>query len=527
MIDSEERLRHAQRAAHAGTWDWDIAAGTIYWSEEYYLLYGIEPQSCPASYENWLACVHPDDRSYADRQVRDAFEEKCTFVNFDFRIRHPVGERWLKCRGQIFYDGEGMPVRMVGLSIDVTERKHQEEEFARLLDREQANLVELRAREQQFRFLAETIPQMVWMTTADGGLEFFNQRWYDYTGQGLEQTRGWRWSDLLHPDDRERCLEIWNYSLTTGALYEIEYRLRAADGTYRWHLGRALPLRNDAGQIIRWFGTCTDIDDRIRADAERERLLASEQEARAAAEAAQKEAEVARREAEAANHAKDDFLAMLSHELRTPLNSIIGWAQLLRRGIDDLPKQQMALEVIERNARLQNQLIEDLLDVSRIIRGKLSIEMRLADLRAVVLSASEAVRHLATQRQIRLESHLEEGRPLLVDSMRIQQVVWNLLTNAVKFTPEGGRVEVRLQQTERAVRIIVSDDGIGIDTAFLPYVFERFRQEENPQSRGGLGLGLFIVRHLVELHGGTVSVHSDGNDRGSTFTVELPRPPRD
>ena len=232
-----------------------------------------------------------------------------------------------------------------------------------------------------------------------------------------------------------------------------------------------------------------------------------------------------RAEAEAANRAKDEFLSILSHELRTPLNAILGWSAMLRQRTLSQDKVLRALETIERNAKSQAQLIEDILDVSRIITGKLRLQVRPVNLVPVIESAIESVRLAAEAKSIHLQSRIDSQAGLLLgDANRLQQVVWNLLSNALKFTPKDGRVEIRLQRVNSHAEITVSDTGLGISSDFLPFVFDRFRQHDSTTTRsyGGLGLGLAIVRQLVELHGGTVTVVSPGIGQGTTFTVTLP-----
>ena len=256
-----------------------------------------------------------------------------------------------------------------------------------------------------------------------------------------------------------------------------------------------------------------DISDRKRVEKEREQLLLSEQ--------------AARRDAEAANRMKDEFLATLSHELRTPLNSLVGWAQMLRTRKFDETTTARALETIERNSKSLAQLIEDVLDVSRIIMGKLHLNVRPIELAPAIAAAIDTVRPAAEAKEIEISSVLDREVGLILgDSNRLQQVIWNLLSNAVKFTPKGGRVEVRLSLVNSHAQIQVSDTGMGIAAEFLPYVFERFRQADSSSTRahGGLGLGLAIVRHLVELQGGTVAAQSAGVGQGATFTVKLPIP---
>ena len=294
-------------------------------------------------------------------------------------------------------------------------------------------------------------------------------------------------------------------------LFSVEYRVGRPDGRYYWALDAAAPRFTESGQFEGYIGSAIDITERKQVETERDMVLQLEQTARA--------------EAERANRIKDEFLAVLSHELRSPLNPILGWSQLLIGGKLNPDKTAKAYETIERNARLQSQLIEDLLDVSRILQGKLSLTVAPVNVETIILSALETVQLAAEAKQIQIETILNPDVGQVVgDNSRLQQIVWNLLSNAVKFTPEGGRVEVKLAQIEDQVQIQVTDTGKGIIPDFLPYVFEHFRQEDGATTRkfGGLGLGLAIVRQLVELHGGTVFAESSGEGQGATFTVRLP-----
>ncbi len=271
------------------------------------------------------------------------------------------------------------------------------------------------------------------------------------------------------------------------------------------------PIHDASGRVVGAASVARDVTFRAAMERERDALLAREREARAAAEAA--------------SRAKDAFLAVVSHELRTPLSPILAWVQMLRDQRLDEQKAHHALETIERNARAQAQLIDDLLDVARIVSGKLRMEVRPVDLAAVIQAAVDVVRPAADAKDIRLQVDLDtETGKIAGDPDRLQQVLWNLLSNAVKFTPRGGRVQVALARVDSHVEIAVGDTGRGIPAEFLPHVFERFQQAETGTTRGqgGLGLGLAIVRHIVELHGGTVHVESGGPDRGATFTVTLP-----
>ncbi|MEG4073755.1 PAS domain S-box protein [Microcoleus sp. Pol14C2] len=375
-------------------------------------------------------------------------------------------------------------------------------------------LHELHESEARFRALADNIAQLAWMTDPAGGSLWYNQRWFDYTGTTLEEMRGWGWQLVHHPEHLDRVVEKFRRCIETGELWEDTFPLRGKDGSYRWFLSRAVAIRDDRGKVLRWCGTNTDITDRKVAEAERERLLAREK--------------AAREEAERANRVKDEFLAVLSHELRTPLNPIVGWTKLLRSNILTPEKQGYALETIERNAKLQTQLIEDLLDVSGILQGKVSLNIAPVDLAGVIGAAIETMRLAAEAKSIQISTQFASNLgSVLGDAGRLQQVVWNLLSNAVKFTPPGGKIEVVLDRVDTRAQITVTDTGKGIEPDFLPYVFDYFRQADSTMTRkfGGLGLGLAIVRHLVELHGGTVKSDSSGEGKGATLTVRIPLMP--
>jgi PAS domain S-box-containing protein len=279
----------------------------------------------------------------------------------------------------------------------------------------------------------------------------------------------------------------------------------------RFFSATVAPHRDARGRVVGVLGIARDVTERKRVDEERAALLA--------------ETETARRDAEAANRAKDEFLATLSHELRTPLTSIVGWAKMLRSGQLDADTTARAIETIDRNARLQTQLIADVLDLSRIVSGKLRLNPRPTELAPTVEAALDTVRPAAEAKGIRIRRALDRFPcPVSGDSDRLQQVVWNLLSNAIKFTPQNGVVEVRLECRGREAEIVVTDTGIGISPELLPHVFERFRQGDASSTRsyGGLGLGLAIVRHMVELHGGRVEAESPGLGMGATFRVRLP-----
>ena len=367
---------------------------------------------------------------------------------------------------------------------------------------------------ERLRFMAESMPHKIFTARPDGSVDYFNQQWRNYTGLTLERMEGWEWTKLLHPDDVHENISHWQHSLRTGEPFRMEHRFRQADGIYRWHLTQAHAKRDGKGNISLWVGSNTDIDTIKRADEEKERLLENER--------------IARNEAERASQIKDEFLATLSHELRTPLNAILGWSQLILQGRMSKEDIQRGLETIERNARSQNKLIEDLLEMSSIISGKVRLDVKRLNLADVVETAVESMAPAAEAKGIRLRRIIDPsaGR-VLGDPNRLQQIIWNLLSNAVKFTPKGGNIEVIVERLESQLEVTVTDSGLGIKPEFLDYVFDRFRQADSSLTRqyGGLGLGLAIVKQLVDLHGGMVRVESAGEGQGASFIVSLPLAP--
>ncbi|HET7062319.1 MAG TPA: ATP-binding protein, partial [Nitrosospira sp.] len=371
-----------------------------------------------------------------------------------------------------------------------------------------------RESDERLCFMAEVMPQKIFTARPDGTLDYVNQQWRDYAGLPPKQMEGWEWTKLIHPDDADETIRQWQHAVRTGDPFQVECRFRQANGNYRWHLSRAQAKRRSNGDISMWVGSNTDIDTMKRADEERRQLLESERSARS--------------EAERANQLKDEFLATLSHELRTPLNAILGWSQLILQGTMNKEHVQRGLEIIERNAHAQNNLIADLLDMSSIMSGKVRLEMQLLDPGSIAEAAIESIAPAAEAKEIRLDKVIDPASGLVYgDSNRLQQIIWNLLSNAVKFTPKHGSVEVTVERAESHLEIAVRDTGPGIHPEFLPHVFDRFRQADSSLTRnhGGLGLGLAIAYQLVGLHGGTIRAESEGEGKGASFVITLPVAP--
>ncbi|MBD2562468.1 MULTISPECIES: hybrid sensor histidine kinase/response regulator [Nostoc] len=377
---------------------------------------------------------------------------------------------------------------------------------------------ELRQSEERFRSLSTCSPVGIFEIDTEGGCRYTNPRYQAICGLKATESLEKGWLESVHPEDRERAVSSWSNYIREGRDYSEEFRFQTAHGIIRWVQVRSSPMLSGQGELLGYVGTLEDITERKQAEEVRAQIIREQ---------------TARQEAEAANRMKDEFLAVLSHELRTPLTSMLGWSKILRSKKLDDKATSRALEAIERNATSQMQLIEDILDVSRIIRGQLRLNVSAVNLITVMEAALEAVRPLAEPKDIKLNTVLDTSvGSVYGDPARLQQVVWNLLTNAIKFTPKGGRVEVNLsivcgeeqQTTYKYAQIQVIDTGIGISSEFLPKVFERFRQADSTTTRShnGLGLGLAIVRHLVELHKGTIFAQSPGTGEGATFTVRLP-----
>lgn len=398
---------------------------------------------------------------------------------------------------------------LISVVCESLRRSRQRAEEAR--DKLERSQHDLRESESRFRQLADSAPVMIWMSDAAGQCSWLNRPWLEFTGQPLEKQTGDGWEQFIHPDDLSRCRETFQRHFDTRTAFEMDYRLRRHDGIHRWIITRGMPLFSGESSFLGYMGGCIDIHERKEAEKDSEALLKIEQRARL--------------DAERTALLKDEFLATVSHEMRTPLTAMLGWVQLLRSGTLSGDTVPQALETIERNARAQAKLIDDLLDMSRILSGRLRLDVQQVQPAEIVEAAMSAAEPAATAKKIRLQCDLDPRTgPMVGDPTRLQQIIWNLLNNAIKFTPSAGSVSVKLKRRDFALEISVTDTGEGITPEFLPHVFDRFRQQDASTVRRhqGLGLGLAIVKQLVELHGGSVEARSAGIGQGSTFVVHLP-----
>lgn len=495
LNDAHERFQLAMAAINGMVYDYDIQRHYVERTEGLIRILGYTPDEVPPTPEWWHEQIHPDDQQTLPQSITETPTTEGRAV-FEYRVRHRQGHYvYVMDQCIVLRDQAGNPVRMVGSTTDITARKQAAESLrqseARLRRLVDANIVGI---------VEATLEQII----------VANDAFLDLIGYSRDDILSGRirWQEFTPPEYLERDQQALQELLDYGACTPFEKEYIRPDGV-RVPVLIGAALVDPAPPTFICF--VLDLSDRKKLELERAELLSREQ--------------AARQQAEAASHMKDEFLAIVSHELRSPLNGILGWSRLLRTRKLDPDTTEKALASIERNAQAQTQLIEDLLDISRIIRGKVRLNLRPVSLIPIIQASLDTTRPTAETKTIQLVSHLDTHLGLVLgDVERLQQIVWNLLSNALKFTPEGGKVEVQLTQVGTHARLQIIDTGQGISQEFLPYVFERFRQADPTTTRtqGGLGLGLAIVRNLVELHGGTIWVESAGVGQGSTFIIELP-----
>jgi PAS domain S-box-containing protein len=348
---------------------------------------------------------------------------------------------------------------------------------------------------------AETGQQKILVADRQGAVKYVDPEWSRFTGRSRRQFRGWRWTRCVHPDDMDEIVQ-WRCSLARGLPFSSKQRWRSLKGGYRWHISHTKPVRNRLGYISMWVMSSTDMHDLNRVlDEERS----------------------ARQEAERTSLLKDEFIATMAHELRAPQHVIQSWAQILMRGHPRQADLELGLRQIEQSSRHQARLIAELFDMSRIVYGKMNLRLERVQLRDVIETTIAGILPEIEAKGVQLERTLEPAT-VVGDPDRLSQVIWNLLSNATKFTPADGTIRVVLKRIDDRAELLVCDTGEGFGINFLPHLFERFQQRNastSSQTRG-LGLGLAIVKELVQLHGGTVRGHSPGEGLGAVFSVTLP-----
>jgi PAS domain S-box-containing protein len=490
----QQLLRLAQRAGGVATFEWDFRNQTAHCSPEFFGVFGLPvgdgDEDRVMTGAEWGRFVHPDDRERMGRHLERALAGT-EAPAADYRIITADGSvRWLSYAGQLQRTPLGD--RMLGTVVDVTARVEAESAL-----RHQRDVMSLAMRAASMGAWSRNVAtNEVWWSRELEELFGLEPDAFTRTETGF--------FEFVHEDDRQAVRTAVDDALQRQSDYVVEFRFRHSSGEVRWMEGRGRAVYGPDGAPRTLYGIGMDVTDRKRA------------------ELALREAKLA---AESANQLKDQFLATLSHELRTPLNAILGYGRMLQTNAIAPDKRPRAIDVIVRNAVLQNQLVEDLLDMSRITTGKVRLDPAPVPAISILREAVEGIKPAADAKGITLVSAFDEfAGSITADGTRLQQVFWNLLTNAVKFTGQNGRIHVSLRRDGRHVVATVSDTGAGISPDFLPFVFEPFRQGESRLARahGGLGLGLAIAKQLVELHGGTIHASSEGVGAGATFEIRLP-----
>ena len=482
-----QRLHFALGAAGIGTWHLDLRTGVATFDESLNRIFGLPAVETQTPMDTRLAAIHPDDRSRVQAVLDHAITHHGEFT-IEFRVVRPDGAtRWVRDRGRVALDERGAPVVATGAVMDITAQRRLEEHDRMLVDATQAFASPLDPETTLARVAAGLVPRFAACCCA---------YLRDDKDVRVVQCAG---DAQLAPSERQVAAVIETATASSGAdLIVLPLRGPAAP------FGAMAFAAAGQGFETSDITFATELVDRIALSMDRARLF---------------------HELQRADRVKEEFLATLSHELRTPLNAVLGWTRMLRRGTVPPDRTAAILETIERNAAAQMQLVEELLDLSAMAAGGLRLSVMRVDLRELVSNAVETVRPAAEGKTLRLTVSMDTRVDEIAgDPARLRQVLWNLLANAVKFTPAGGSIEVRVAEGPTDVEIIVKDSGPGIPAEFLPHVFEPFRQGDSTSTRtvGGLGLGLAIVRHIVEAHGGTVAVQSRGNGGGSQFSVRLP-----
>ncbi len=491
---SEERYRALVQASSQIVWSMDERAQGQGAAEWWMQLTGMDEEASRGW--GWLDALHPDDRERAKTAWQQALETYGE-LQTEYRVRDAQGSyHYLSVRGVPIWNEDKSFREWVGTITDITDRKRDE--------------LALRESNAILTAINQSTEDLIFVKDLQGRFLLINPAFALLLGKAEAEIIGKLDWELLDRAEVERARESDMRVLYSGKTEVVEETLTLMKGA-RTYLSTKSPYLDETGAIIGLICISTDITHRKRAEKEREQLLKSEQ--------------AAREEAQAANRAKDEFLAIVSHELRTPLNAMLGWTRILQAKEIDEATQTRALETIERSARMQAQIIEDLLDTARIISGKLRLEVRSVRLLPVINAALEIMRPAAAAKQLEITVQSNVESDLITgDAERLQQVIWNLLSNAIKFNLTGGKVTITLQRVDPYMQIVVRDTGKGIAADLLPFIFDRFYQADSSSKRrvGGLGLGLALVRQLVELHGGAITAESEGGGKGATFIVNLP-----
>jgi len=517
LSQSEERFRLIANATTDAVWDWDLVNNQVWWSESFYTRFGFDrTQEDIHSSNFWLQHIHPDDREKVNRNLQDAINAGSKNWTARFRFQKADGSyAIIMDRGAVLTDAQGMPYRMVGSMMDITEL----EEASTLLQQKNSELQKVI---DEFKFVTDFMPQLVWATRPDGYHDFYNKGWYDYTGLSYEETKDKGWALVLHPEDYNRTWTEWQESLASGKPYQAEYRFRRHDGVYRWFLARALPLRDENGNIVKWFGTCTDIHDQKMASD----ILEQKVQERTA------ELQKMNQELEVSNNELLQFASVASHDLKEPLRKIHMFGNLIRdrylNDKDDTAKEYMN-RIIVSSARM-TRLINDLLNFTRL---SVNSEMEMTDLNVVMEEVLSDLEVAIEEKSAQIELGKLPKAEVIPGQLR--QVFQNIVSNALKFSKKDQRPHIQITAETldtfsltapaanegKYYRITISDNGIGFDNQYADKIFTIFQRLHPREKYDGTGIGLAITKKIIERHNGLVGATS-AEGQGTTFTFVMP-----
>lgn len=511
---SEERFRLIADATNDAIWDWDLVNNQIWWSESFFNRFGFSRSQEVYTSKFWLERIHPDDRQRVNERVHEAINQGNDWSE-KYRFRCEDGSySSILDRGRVLKDSQGTPYRMVGAMMDITSTEIAEHKLT-----EKNN--ELQLLIQEFKFVTDFMPQIVWATREDGYHDFYNKQWFDYTGLSFEESKSSGWAQVLHPEDLERTVNRWQSSLKSGKPYEIEYRLRRHDKVYRWFLARAIPLKDENNHIVKWFGTCTDINDQKNASDILEQKVKERTE----------ELQKANQELEASNNELLQFASVASHDLKEPLRKIHMFSNLIKeRYISQVDGAADYMDrIINASARM-TKLINDLLTFTRL---SVNSSYEMIDLNTIIDEVTSDLELFINDKQAKIEVGELPEMEIITGQMR--QVFQNLISNALKFSKKDERPIVKIDaelvedcsftskknSEGEYCRITIKDNGIGFDNQYADKIFTIFQRLHPREKYDGTGIGLAITKKIIEKHNGIIMATSKENE-GAKFTIVLP-----
>lgn len=483
LRQSDERFRMAIESTSLGTWEFQPITGKLSWSEECCRIFNV-PANTAIDYQFFSKHVIPEDAAFVENSIQKALDpSNAGELDMEYRIKRSGDGaiRWVRSQGRTYFNEQNQASRFIGTILDITQQKQEQQILKDSLE--------------LFQTMADNVPAMIWMSGTDKFNDYFNKTWLQFSGRTLEQERNDGWLKGVHAEDREKCIDVYRKALEKQEGFFTEYRLRRYDGEYRWIADNCVPRVSPTGEFAGFISACIDISELKKLE-----------------------------------QRKDDFIKMASHELKTPITSIKGYVQLLLTIYDEMNEEKLraaqptvksSLTTVSKQVSKLTRLISDLLDMSRIETGKLELNYTEFDPVLLVEEAVQDVRHTTSKHNIIIHNNFEGT--VQADRDRIAQVLLNLLTNAIKYSPSAETIDVNISGNEQSIAISVADYGIGINKGEQTRIFERFYRVEgkNELTYPGFGIGLFIAQEIIQRHQGTIMVKSE-KDKGSIFTFTLP-----